>query len=316
MNKPKGPYEGLNDILKQLDQKNNETAKNIENDVPIEDTLPSEDNSFLSIDETPVSTDTQNTPSWLTSTWSLYSEHTIENNTTSVFWCYMDYTKDNQQCVLMIYKDPTGKEKIVCASFAMDNYVQVIEKTISDLGRNTDLVYVIGGTELTLDTSEEIIELHGTNQEVWNLNDNDLALCKKIISQHLFGHGIEGITYAINEQMIDAFNGNLDNEQKAGAILMLWQQILSNQTLINNTWDETTRQQIGQKMKQQWDILTQYAQDIRIEISKDFISEMEQYIEITDHDSQLTINDHEQFTWVLMRCGLDILIRYPNIFHQ
>jgi hypothetical protein len=63
MNKPKGPYEGLNDILKQLDQKNNETAKNIENDVPIEDTLPSEDNSFLSIDETPVSTDTQNTPS-------------------------------------------------------------------------------------------------------------------------------------------------------------------------------------------------------------------------------------------------------------
>jgi hypothetical protein len=49
-------------------------------------------------------------------------------------------------------------------------------------------------------------------------------------------------------------------------------------------------------MKQQWDILTQYAQDIRIEISKDFISEMEQYIEITDHDSQLTINDHEQFT--------------------
>jgi hypothetical protein len=66
----------------------------------------------------------------------------------------------------MIYKDPTGKEKIVCASFAMDNYVQVIEKTISDLGRNTDLVYVIGGTELTLDTSEEIIELHGTNQEV------------------------------------------------------------------------------------------------------------------------------------------------------
>ncbi len=229
----------------------------------------------------------------------------------------MDYTKDNQQCVLMIYKDPTGKEKIVCASFAMDNYVQVIEKTISDLGRNTDLVYVIGGTELTLDTTEEIIELHGTNQEVWNLNDNDLALCKKIISQHVFGHGIEGITYAINEQMIDAFNGNLNNEQKAMAMIMLCNEILCNQWVINND-NKTTQEQIQlrQKMKQQWDILTQYAQDLHTEIPKDFILEMEQCLQITDNNSQLIIHDYKTFAQVLMTYWLDIATRYPNILHQ
>lgn len=228
----------------------------------------------------------------------------------------MDYTKDNQQCVLMVYKDPIGKEKIACASFDMDNYVQVIEKTITDLGRNTDLVYVIWGAELTLNTTEEIIDLYWTNQEVGILSDRDISLCKKIISQHLFGHGIEDINYATNEQVLDTFNGNLDNEEKATAILMLCQHMLSNQTLITTTWDETTRKHICQKMKQQWDILTQYAQDLHQEIPKDFISEMEQYIDITDNDSQLTINDYDQFTWVVMRYGLDILTLYPHIFHH
>ena len=322
MNKPKDEYGGLNDILKQLNQKNNEIAKNLhENtpieDIPIQDTPPSVDNSFLSLDKTPVSTDTQDVSSWPTTISSLYSEHMIENNATSVVCCYMDYTKDNQKCVLMVYKNPTEKEKIICASFDMDTYVEVIEKTIEDLGRNTDLVYVIGWAELTLDTTEEIIDIHGTNDEVWILSDTHLYLCKKIISQHLFGHGVEKISAGISEEMFDTFNGNLNNEQKAKAIIMLCQQMLSHQSLIDNH-DKDMREQreLRQKMKQQWDMLMQYAQDLDTEIPKGFVSEMQQCIRITDNDSQLSINDYKTFAWIVVRYGLEIAILYPTIFHQ
>jgi hypothetical protein len=71
--------------------------------------------------------------------------------------------------------------------------------------------------------------------------------------------------------------------------------------VINND-NKTTQEQIQlrQKMKQQWDILTQYAQDLHTEIPKDFILEMEQCLQITDNNSQLIIHDYKTFAQVLM----------------
>jgi len=296
-------YKGLNDILKQLDEKNEEgldTKKTGKSDTKKEQQI---DNTTANNNQ-PIKAES------VQQTRDTYNEYVNKNG--NIFWCYMDYTKKEQKYVLMIYKNPQGKEKIVCASIDMDDSTELVEKVIDELGWDTDLVYVLWWGEITLE--DDTIELYDNDEDetFGMLSEDNKALCKNILEQYLYGYGIEKINHQTIKSIIDVFNIPLDDETKAKYILILFQNIVAKY----EKWQGTPSLQ-EQKIHKQWrTTIKKYADDLDTQLPNNYISELEQYIEYTDNGKWILINDYNGLKDAFRPYWFAIITLYPNIISQ
>ncbi len=295
-------YKWLKNILKQLstdDGENNQETTEITGQESIETTDQETDNTESDITVSPEKIK------------KIYNEYPDNNG--NIFWCYMDYTKEKQKYVLMIYKNPQGKEKIVCASIDMDDSTELIERVIDELGWDTNLVYVLWWGEITLENNNIQLDDNDEDQTFGILSQDNKALCQKILEQYLYGHGIERINHQTIKNIIDVFNIPLDDEAKAKSILILFQNIVAKY----ETWQRTPSLQ-EQRSHKQWRIaIKQYANDLETQLPLEHISDLEQYIEYTDNGRWIRINDYNGLKNTFMPYVIGILTLYPNIIsHQ